>query len=54
LTAEDIKMIGRGEVLPPRVSGIPLAPAIPPVAMPAPVSEPRRNPLLGGPEPSPA
>src|SRR3954451_15261395 len=26
LTAEDIKMIGRGESLPPRVSGIPLAP----------------------------
>ncbi len=54
LTAEDIKMIARGETLPPRASGIPLAP-IAPVAAPAPIPEPRRNPLLGGgPEPSPA
>ncbi|MEP7000070.1 MAG: ATP-dependent zinc metalloprotease FtsH, partial [bacterium] len=54
LTAEDIKMIGRGESLPPRVSGIPLVPAIAPVVPPAPLLEPRRKPLLGGPEPSPA
>ena len=54
LTAEDIKMIGRGEALPPRVSGIPLVSAIAPVATPTPAIEPRRKPLLGGPEPSPA
>ena len=55
LTAEDIKMIGRGEALPPRASGIPAVPSRPTPVIPTPVIEPRRNPLLGGgPEPSPA
>jgi cell division protease FtsH len=54
LTAEDIKMIARGEALPPRTSGVPLVPPIPPVVIPTPAIEPRRKPLLGGPEPSPA
>ena len=54
LTAEDIKMIARGESLPPRTSGIPLVVPVVPPAPPAPVLEPRRKPLLGGPEPSPA
>jgi ATP-dependent Zn proteases len=54
LTADDIKMIARGEALPPRTSGVPPVPPIPPVAIPTPVIEPRRKPLLGGPEPSPA
>ena len=55
LTAEDIKMIGRGETLPPRVSDVPPAPPMLPAATtPTPVIEPRRKPLLGGPEPSPA
>jgi cell division protease FtsH len=54
LTAEDIKMISRGESLPPRASGLPSAPAAPFIPPPAPVIEPRRKPLLGGPEPSPA
>ena len=54
LTAEDIKMIARGESLPPRMSGLPSAPPVPPAPAPTPVMEPRRKPLLGGPEPSPA
>jgi len=54
LTAEDIKMIGRGEALPPRMSEVPPTPPLVPVATPTPVIEPRRTPLLGGPEPSPA
>ena len=55
LTAEDIKMIARGETLPPRTSGLPPMPPPAPPAIPSPVHEPRRNPpLLGGPEPSPA
>ncbi len=54
LTAEDIKMIARGEPLPPRASGLPPATPIAPPAAPPPVLEPRRKPLLGGPEPSPA
>jgi cell division protease FtsH len=54
LTAEDIRMIARGEALPPRTSGIPPVPTMPP-AVPAPILEPRRTPpFLGGPEPSPA
>jgi cell division protease FtsH len=53
LTAEDIRMIARGEALPPRTSGVPPVPA--PAAIPTPVPQPRRNPpLLGGAEPSPA
>jgi cell division protease FtsH len=53
LTAEDIRMIGRGEELPPRTSG---APAVPPASpAPTPIAQPRRNPpLLGGAEPAPA
>jgi cell division protease FtsH len=55
LSAEDIKMIARGEKLPPRTSGLPPVPAPTTPAIPTPVHEPRRNPpLLGGPEPSPA
>ncbi|MEO6529156.1 MAG: ATP-dependent zinc metalloprotease FtsH [Gemmatimonadaceae bacterium] len=55
LTAEDIKMIARGETLPPRTSGLPPMPPPALTAIPSPVHEPRRNPpLLGGPEPSPA
>jgi cell division protease FtsH len=55
LTAEDIKLIARGEALPPRTSGLPPMPPPTPSAIPSPVHEPRRNPpLLGGPEPSPA
>jgi len=55
LTAEDIKMIARGEQLPPRTSGLPPAATAAPPVVPNPVIEPRRNPpLLGGPEPSPA
>jgi cell division protease FtsH len=53
LTAEDIRLIARGEKLPPRTSGAPVTPLITPV--PTPIPQPRRNPpLLGGPEPSPA
>ena len=53
LTAEDIRMIARGEALPPRTSGASPVPA--PTPIPTPVAQPRRNPpLLGGPEPSPA
>jgi cell division protease FtsH len=53
LTAEDIRMIARGEALPPRTSGAPPVPSAAPI--PTPVAQPRRNPpLLGGPEPSPA
>src|SRR4051812_31444528 len=53
LTAEDIRMIARGEALPPRTSGAPPIPSAAPI--PTPVAQPRRNPpLLGGPEPSPA
>jgi cell division protease FtsH len=54
LTAEDIKMIARGESLPPRMSGLPAAPPLAAPPAPTPVMEPRRKPLLGGPEPSPA
>ena len=54
LTAEDIKMIARGESLPPRTSGVPSAPPIAAAPVPTPLLEPRRKPLLGGPEPSPA
>jgi cell division protease FtsH len=54
LTAEDIRMMARGEKLPPRTSGAPTRPAVSPAPAPAPVLEPRRPPLLGGPEPSPA
>jgi cell division protease FtsH len=55
LTAEDIKIMARGEKLPPLSrGGSSLTPPAPP-AIPNPVLEPRRNPpLLGGPEPSPA
>jgi cell division protease FtsH len=55
LTAEDIKIMARGEKLPPLSrGGSSLTPPAPP-AIPSPVHEPRRNPpLLGGPEPSPA
>ena len=55
LTAEDIRIIARGENLPPRTSGLPLVPPPTAAPLPNPVHEPRRNPpLLGGPEPSPA
>src|SRR6476660_4317829 len=49
LTAEDIRMIARGESLPPRTSGVPPVPSAAPI--PTPLPQPRRNPpLLGGPE----
>ena len=54
LTADDIKMIARGEALPPRVSDVPAAPPLAPAPAAPPALEPRRAPLLGGPEPSPA
>ena len=54
LTADDIKMIARGEALPPRVSDVPAAPPLAPAPVAPPALEPRRAPLLGGPEPSPA
>ena len=55
LTAEDIRMIARGEKLPPLSRGGPTLPPPAPATTPNPVHEPRRNPpLLGGPEPSPA
>ena len=55
LSAEDIRIMARGEKLPPLSrGGSSLTPSAPP-AIPNPVHEPRRNPpLLGGPEPSPA
>src|SRR5215213_9564200 len=55
LTAEDIRIMARGEKLPPLPrGGSSVTPPAPP-AIPNPVHEPRRNPpLLGGPEPSPA
>jgi cell division protease FtsH len=55
LSAEDIKIMARGEKLPPLSrGGSSLTPPAPP-AIPSPAHEPRRNPpLLGGPEPSPA
>src|SRR5215212_9147115 len=55
LTAEDIRIMARGEKLPPLPrGGSSLTPSAPPT-IPTPVHEPRRNPpLLGGPEPSPA
>jgi cell division protease FtsH len=55
LSAEDIKIMARGEKLPPLPrGGSSLTPSAPP-AIPSPEREPRRNPpLLGGPEPSPA
>jgi len=55
LTADDIRIMGRGEKLPPLPrSGTSLTPPTP-APVQNPVHEPRRNPpLLGGPEPSPA
>jgi cell division protease FtsH len=55
LSAEDIRIMARGEKLPPLSrGGSSVTPPAPP-AIPNPVHEPRRNPpLLGGPEPSPA
>jgi cell division protease FtsH len=54
LTREDIDVLSRGEVLPPRVAP-PVPPTTPPLKAPAAAGEPRRvPPLLGGPEPSPA
>jgi cell division protease FtsH len=55
LTAEDIRIMARGEKLPPLPRGG--SSLTPPTPSPVqnPVHEPRRNPpLLGGPEPSPA
>jgi cell division protease FtsH len=53
LTREDMMILARGGVLPPRVSGA--APGGTPQPVPTPAIEPRRTPpLLGGPEPSPA
>jgi len=53
LTREDIAVLSKGGVLPPRVSGA--APGGSPSPSPTPALEPRRTPpFLGGPEPSPA
>ena len=53
LTREDFATILRGESLPPRLSPPTVTPDVVPPVLP--VTEPRRaNPLLGGPEPSPA
>src|SRR5437588_563873 len=53
LTREDIAILSKGGVLPPRVSGA--APGGSPSPSPTPALEPRRTPpFLGGPEPSPA
>ena len=53
LTREDIAILSKGGVLPPRVSGA--APGGSPSPSPTPTLEPRRTPpFLGGPEPSPA
>ena len=53
LTREDIAVLSKGGVLPPRVSGA--APGGSPSPSPTPTLEPRRTPpFLGGPEPSPA
>ncbi|HEY2025478.1 MAG TPA: ATP-dependent zinc metalloprotease FtsH [Gemmatimonadaceae bacterium] len=54
LTREDILVIARGETLPPLPRGSGPASVRPPEPAPKPVLEPRRPPLLGGPEPSPA
>ena len=53
LTREDITILTKGGILPPRVSGA--APGGSPTPTPTPTLEPRRTPpFLGGPEPSPA
>ena len=53
LTREDMTVLTKGGVLPPRVSGA--APGGSPQTTPTPALEPRRTPpFLGGPEPSPA
>jgi cell division protease FtsH len=53
LTREDITILTKGGILPPRVSGA--APGGSPTPTPTPALEPRRTPpFLGGPEPSPA
>jgi cell division protease FtsH len=55
LTAEDIKIMARGEKLPPLPRGGSSFTPQTPSPVQNPVPEPRRNPpLLGGPEPSPA
>ncbi|HEY2065110.1 MAG TPA: ATP-dependent zinc metalloprotease FtsH [Gemmatimonadaceae bacterium] len=54
LTREDILIIARGETLPPLSRGPGPASVKTPEPAPKPVLEPRRPPLLGGPEPSPA
>ncbi len=51
LTRDDIHLLERGEPLPPRVDP---PTTLPSADKPAAALEPRRVPLLGGPEPSPA
>ncbi len=53
LTREDILVLERGEVLPPRQEPPPTLPAAPKVAVAEPEAR-RVPPMLGGPEPSPA
>ena len=54
LTREDIKLLMKGEALPPRTSGVPAI--APPANVLPPLTEPKRvsPPLLGGPEVAPA
>jgi cell division protease FtsH len=53
LSRDEIDVLVRGEILPPRASGT--APITPAPVSPVPIGQRRTNPpLLGGPEPSPA
>ncbi len=54
LTGDEVKMLARGETLPPRApSSLPPAPPVP-VATSVPTAKPARPPLFGGPEVAPA
>ena len=53
LTGEDVKILARGETLPPR-STPPSSPALPSKEAVAPAAKPAKPPLFGGPEPAPA
>jgi cell division protease FtsH len=53
LTREDIEVLKRGDVLPPRPAPPPIMPAPPSVGLPH-QPKPVAPPIIGGPEPSPA